>query len=170
VIGARLRVCVLVTCALAGAFGCAGPRPLPAEPLRLSDLAGQGDAARRASLLLVQEGLAAETQADTHRAESRYERAIQIDPTNPFVYLAMARHYIEAGEAPRGLEYLDRAEQLMQTEAVPSPGAEAHLEGLRGNALVALGRPSEGEALLDRARQRAPHVWSDGRLSADELQ
>lgn len=136
----------------------------------MSDVAGTGDARRRASSLLVQEGLAADTQGDPRRAQSRYERAMQVDPTNPYVYLALARHSLDGGEPHRGLQYLERSEQLLASEEALSPGVEAHLDGLRGSAWIAMGRLDEGRALLARARQLAPKVWQDGRLAPDELQ
>lgn len=155
---------------LVGLLGCAGSGTRqPEAPLRISELAEQGDPARRASLRMVQDGLLADGQSDPRRAQSRYERAIQIDPTNPFAYLALARLHIERGDPWNGLSYLDRSEVLMSSEGPLSPRVESHLLGLRGAALVALGRPAEGEPLLADARQLAPQIWEDGRLAADEL-
>jgi tetratricopeptide (TPR) repeat protein len=102
-------------------------------------------------------------------ALSRYERAIQIDPTNPFAYLALARHFADRLEPTRTLEYLDQAELLLESQGLHSPRVEPHLVGLRGSALQAAGRTAEGAALLVRARDLAPSVWGDARLSPEEL-
>ena len=55
----------------------------------------------------------------------------------------------------------------MDAEGALSPGAEANLAGLRGVALIALGR--DGGEELREARRLAPEVWEDGRLDAEEL-
>lgn len=153
--------------------GCVATAFAPAEreALRVSALVHEGDPTRRASLRLVISGLDADAAGDSDLAWSRYQRAIQIDPTNPFAYLAIARRELESGEAVRALEVLDRAEQLLDAEEreLFSPGVEPHLLGLRGAALAASGRAAEGEPLLRRARALAPDVWGDARLTAAEL-
>lgn len=146
--------------------GCAGPRPWQ-RPLRVSDVEDQGDPARRASLRLVVRGLDEEgMQPD--QATGHYERAIQIDPTNPYAYLALARHYA-ATEPDRALEYLDQAEALLESEGALSPGVEPHVLGIRGTALRARGETARGEALIAQAADLAPSEWGDGTLSAVEL-
>lgn len=137
--------------------------------MRLSELSSEGDATRRASLRLVSRGLEADALAQGQRALGHYERAIQIDPTNPFAYLVLARHYVEASDPERALEYLDQAELLIDAEGLRSPRVEPHLLGLRGAALASTGRVVEASDLLARARELAPSVWGDARLSADEL-
>ena len=99
---------------------------------------------------------------------SQYERAIQIDPTNPWAYLAIARHHVD-DDPDLALSYLDQTEILLESEPEHSPRVESHLVGLRGAAFVAAGRPREGEMMLLRASDLAPSVWNDGRLSAAEL-
>ena len=64
------------------------------------------------------EGLDADERGDAERARSRYERALQIDASNPWVYLALARHYVEAGDAGLALAHLDRAEALLDAQGV----------------------------------------------------
>jgi tetratricopeptide (TPR) repeat protein len=156
-------------------LGCAwGPRasPLPGGPLRLSELAAEGDAPRRASMRLVLGGLDADELLDSRRASSRYERAIQVDPTNPYAYLAVARQLVAAGESERALEYLDQVDVLLEAQASSlelSPRVEPHLVGLRGAALRVSGRHPEANALLARARSLAPTVGEDEQLSAREL-
>jgi tetratricopeptide (TPR) repeat protein len=138
------------------------------EPLRISQIAGQGDPARRASQRLLLQGLEEDAQGRARAALGQYERALQVDPTNPFAYLALARHEVEWGSPHRALEVLAQAETLLATDA-DSLRVEAHLVGLRGASLAALGRSAEAAALLARARSLAPAVWADGRLDAAEL-
>ncbi len=159
---------VVVSLVLASSLGCAtriGYRP--AEPVRISEVSPAGDAVRRASLRLCVEGLRADEDGRSARARSQYERAIQIDPTNPWVYLSLARHEVESGEPDRALEYLQQADSLLRAEGALSPEVELHLIGLRGAALQAGGRGGGGD--LERAAQLSPEVWGDGRLTASEL-
>ena len=154
--------------ALATVLGCAGRTPRPAaEPLHLSEIEAPGDPVRRASLRLCVAGLDAETDGRGAAALGRYERAIQVDPTNPYAYLALARYEVDEGDPERALQYLDQAKSLLAAEDVLSPGAEAHVAGLRGLALIAAGR--DGRAQLHEAQRLAPEAWEDGRLDPDEL-
>ena len=151
-----------VSCVSSGSRGESGP-------LRISEVESLGDSSRRASTRLVLSGLGFDVESESGRALSEYERAIQIDPTNPFAYLAIARFYADLFQPGRTLEYVDQAELLLGSEGVLSPGVEAHLAGLRGVAFQATGRFREAERLLGRARRLAPSVWSDARLSPEEL-
>ena len=164
-----LNLWLLSAVALLLALGCAS-RFAPSgreDSLRLSELDGGGDATRRASLRLCVEGLDAEIAGRSDSASVYYERAIQLDPTNPYAYLVLARHQLEMGDPEEALGYLDRAQQLLDAERARSPGVDAHLAGLRGAALDAAGR--DGAEHLSYARRTAPSVWGDGRLSAAEL-
>jgi tetratricopeptide (TPR) repeat protein len=154
--------------AAALALGCAAHPPAPPVP-RVSEVASSGDDQFRASQQLLLEGLAADERGDATRARSRYERALQIDANNPWVYIALARHYVESGDAGRALAHLDRAEALLDSQENPSPGARVHCEGLRGAALALEGDRAEAQPLLDAAARSAPDVWGDGELSASEL-
>jgi tetratricopeptide (TPR) repeat protein len=168
----QLRVGALAVAVLISVAGCAGLRPggsSGGDALRISEVADQGDATRRASLRLVMDGLSRDDRAEHRRALGLYERAIQVDPTNPFAYLAIARHHADNDDPERSLEYLNQAEILFRSEYDESPRVEPHLAGLRGVALDASGRRREADALLARAREEAPGVWSDGRLTAAEL-
>jgi tetratricopeptide (TPR) repeat protein len=157
----------LIAAAALASFGCAS---LPsAPPPRVSEVASSGDDQFRASQRLVIEGLDADERGDPDRARSRYERALQIDANNPWVYLALARHYVEAGDAGHALAHLDRAEALLDAQENGSPGVRVHCEGLRGAALALEGDRSEAPALLESAARSAPDVWGDGELSASEL-
>jgi tetratricopeptide (TPR) repeat protein len=157
---------------LALSLGCARVpifAPAPVAPLRLHEIAGEGDAARRASQRLVLEGLGYDSKGQARLARTSYERALQVDVNNPYAYLALARHAVESGDGASALEYLEQAELLLGAEHLRSPRVEPHLLGLRGGALRASGDPSGGSALLARASELAPTVWSDGELSAAEL-
>jgi tetratricopeptide (TPR) repeat protein len=191
----RQRIAAIAACASLLALGCAGagttgrpraghpkssapgaapsakPEPLPAAaaPLHLSDLADEGDAARRASMRLVLEGLEADAAGASDSATRIYQRALQVDPANPYAYLALARQRAESDRPDRALPYLEKASALLGSQRAQSPSVDAHLEGLRGLALAATGRTDEAEALLARARALAPDAWSDGKLDADEL-
>jgi tetratricopeptide (TPR) repeat protein len=134
----------------------------------VASVADTGDPARRASQRLVMQGLEADDARRSTEAIASYERALQVDPTNPVAYLALARHSVAMDEPERALHELDQAESLLGSDADPL-GARAHLEGLRGLALRELGRDAEAERHLSRARSLAPSVWSDGQLDAREL-
>ena len=159
-------VLVAILCACAP---LRGPGMTPSG-LRLSELAGEGDAERRTSLELVLQGLDEDASGRPTAALAEYQSALRVDPTNPWVYLALARHHVDGTQPERALPFLDQARALVEGQGVDSPRVEAHLLGLRGAALVAIGRPVEGLPLLDEARTLAPDVWADGHLSARELQ
>ena len=153
------------------AWGCAlpGPRIEASPSLHLSEVALEGDAARRASLRLVLDGLDADIQEDARRALGLYARALQIDSGNPYAYLALARHHAAAGEASLALEHLVRSDDLFISYELASPRVEVHLVGLRGVVLRLDGRSAEAGRWLARAARSAPSVWGDGRLTAAEL-
>ncbi len=140
------------------------------RPLRLSEVVGQGDPARRASLRLLVEGLAADAAGRVGRAQGSYERAIQVDPSNPYAYLVLARHRLDGtGESAHAIELVEQAAAYFESEGLRDPRIDMHLIGLRGQALQQMGRYQDGSLLLERARVLAPSVWNDGHLSADEL-
>ena len=136
-----------------------------AAPLRVSTLAQDGDARRRASTQLVLDGLAIETRGSVRDAVARYEDALKVDANNPLASLALARFEIFAGDPDRGLAHLDRYAAL----AGGRDDAAAHLAGLRGAALAKLGKGALAAPYLGEARALAPDVWSDGRLDPSEL-
>jgi tetratricopeptide (TPR) repeat protein len=169
VTGARAAAAGLAVGLAMLGIACAGPpRGEDARPLRLSRL-DEPDPTRRASVRLVVQGLDADTGGRSAVALGLYERALQIDPTNPYAYLALARHSLESGDPGRAVQYLDQAEVLLGPADSRNPGVEAHLEGLRGAALQMTGYGADSEDRLERARVLAPEVWGDGRLDADEL-
>ena len=147
-------------------LACQIPRGVPgAEPLSLSRVAAEGDPARRASMRLVMGGLDSDDGGRFAEASARYQRALQVDPTNPYAWLALARQEIFEGDADRGLAHLDKARALLGSDE----SVAAHLAGLRGAGLVAIGQPGLGQPFLEEARQLAPDVWGDGTLDASEL-
>jgi tetratricopeptide (TPR) repeat protein len=166
-----LAVAVLVAWAwVALVGGCAGPtRGSRKAVLRIAEIDHLGDARRQASMRLVVEGLDAEIASTPQRALSRYQRAIQIDPGNPFAYLALARYYAGIADPERALEHLDRAQSLLDPDGALYRRVEPHLRGLRGWALAEAGRSADAGPLLAEARRLAPSVWGDGRLDASEL-
>lgn len=133
----------------------------------MTDVVNQGDAKRRASQRLLIEGLRADAAGADAAAKGKYERALQLDATNPYVYLVFARFEIERRNLNQADAFLERASSLfggeMAAGAVRSPGVEPHLLGMRG---VIDGNDSYA---LDEARRMSPSVWGDGQLSAQEL-
>ena len=167
---------VKIALALLGLFlgGCSfslgGPfAPSGAPPFRLTDVAEEGDAARRASTRLILGGLDEDQALRPAQALALYERALQVDPNNPFAYLALARNHVDGADPQRALSFLDKADSLLADPDGRSPGLEANLVGIRGSALYASGRVDSALPLLERARRLSPAVWDDARLDAWEL-
>ena len=115
------------------------------------------------------EGLDSDADGRHRHAISRYKRAVQIDPHNPYAYVALARYNLEVGQFERALESIDEAAMLLAAQGENSLQMDVHIAGLRGSTLIQLGRTSEGEAELARARRLSPAVWGDGVLDAHEL-
>ena len=139
------------------------------RPVRMSEFVDAGDPARRASFRMILRGLDADELQQPQRALGRYDEALRVDPTNPYAYLAIARHHAEGPDPEWALSFLDKAEALLRAEGPLSPRVELHLIGLRGQALYASGQVDAGIAYLERAWAMAPDVWTDGRLSPSEL-
>jgi tetratricopeptide (TPR) repeat protein len=166
----RLRGLLAALSAALLSVGCTlalGPRG--PEPFHLDSVSQHGDPSRRASTRLVLEGLSEDVELRPAAALVLYERALQVDPTNPWAYLALARHRAHGPSPTQALSALDQAESLLRGYGELTPGVEAHLVGLRGAALVAEGDRGEGLALLRRAREIAPDAWGDARLDPEEL-
>lgn len=140
-----------------------------AAPFRLASVVDQGDAARRAALRLVLDGLDLDAAGRHAPALRSYERALQVDPTSPYAYLALARHHVARGRPAQALAFVDKTEALLRVQSEWNPGLEAHLSGLRGAALRSLGRAQQAAPLLARARDLAPAAWGDGELGPEEL-
>lgn len=118
---------------------------------------------------MVLKGLEADASNQSQRALGTYEEALRVDPTNPYAYLAIARHHAEGTDPEWALSFLDKADALLRAEGPLSPRVEPHLIGLRGQALFASGQVDAGVPYLERAWDMAPEIWTDGRLSASEL-
>lgn len=164
----------IAACLLAlGVVGCQGfgtpGQGREVEPLRISDVLGEGDPARNASVRLVVQGLESDIQGEMDRALGAYQQAIQVDATNPYAYLALARHHLDGGEPRLALQLLNQAAALFEAEGGDDPRIDVHLMGLRGRAFHALGRGQDGVLYLEHARDLAPVIWGDGHLSAAEL-
>jgi hypothetical protein len=114
---------------------------------------------------IVLSALDADSAGRSAEASSLYERSLQVDPTNPYAWLAMARQEVFEGDPDRGLTHLDKAEALLGSDE----GAAAHLAGIRGAGLRAVGQGALGEPFLREASERAPGLWADGTLDAAEL-
>ena len=128
-----------------------------------------GDPTRRASTRLVLEGL---HSTPPEKGLFDYERAIQIDATNPYAYLALAAYEIQWGDLSSGVHALAQSELLLESEGLRSPRVEPHLVGLRGRAMLRSRDGVErraGESRLEEARRMAPSVWGDGWLGVAEL-
>jgi hypothetical protein len=170
--GARALVCVFLLLMVLGGTGCGllGTRGVAQPPpLRISDQLSEGDPVRRASIRLVIAGLDADSAGLSVRGLSNYERAIQVDPTNPYAFLALARFYADGDEPERSLALLDQAEVLLQSEGGLVPGAQVHLEGLRAQIEWKQTGTRKSERTLERAAILSPEIWGDGELSSREL-
>ena len=164
---------VLLWCVAFAASSCTlrfqHREPATVEAFRISEVAAVGDPARRASLRIVMKGLEADIAGQGERALGIYEEAIRVDPTNPYAYLAIARHHAEIHDPEWALSFLDKADSLFRAEAGLARRVEPHLVGLRGQILYASGDVDAALPLLQLAWESAPDVWDDGRLSAEEL-
>jgi tetratricopeptide (TPR) repeat protein len=164
------RLALLIAIALGAAACPLVPTGLPPTPsLHLQEVALEGDPTRQASTRLVLQGLDADERGEARRAQGLYDRALQIDSGNPYAYLALARHLVEAGDPQAALEVLARARDLLEAEELDSPRVQVHLVGLRGAALRLDGREADAERRLSRAAEFAPDVWGDATLTAAEL-
>ena len=167
--GSALATLGFIGCMVAG---CAGPAKPPAaaiEPIRVSKALGLGDPARQASTRLVVQGLDADEAGQIQRARGSYERALQVDPTNPYAYLALARHALDVGEPNDAIDFIEQAAALFEAEGLRQPEVGVHLIGLRAQAFEVAGRTEESELYFETAAEMAPHIWQDGSLSATEL-
>lgn len=167
---------MLLAIVLGGALsGCvAGQRFVPgfaptAEPLTASAAVGLYDSARDASLRLVVAGLDEDALGEPSRALASYQRAIRVDPTNPFAFLALARHHLEDGSLDEASAFLDQARSLFEAEQTLGPSVDVWGLGLRAGIERGRGQDDRADALFDRARALSPSIWGDERLSAAEL-
>ena len=139
------------------------------EPIRLGELLEQGDPQRRASHRLLVEGLEADARGSSARAKGRYDRALQLDPTNPYAYLVYARFEVARHRPGQARSFLDQAVALFEAQGGASPRVEPHIIGLEGAIASERGDKAQAAASLRRAGRLAPAVWGDAFLSAAEL-
>ena len=122
---------------LVASVGCAG-LGAGTGSLRISDIADQGDAERRASQQLVLDGLDSDINLLPDVALRQYETAIQVDPTNPYGYLAIARHHVDSEDPRRALPFLDQSEALLRAHPDTALATHAIARELPASAARAL--------------------------------
>jgi tetratricopeptide (TPR) repeat protein len=155
-------------------LGCApmtqrAAAPTVTEPLTVTRAIGRYDSARDASLRLVATGLEADAAGHPGPALASYQRAIRVDPTNPFAYLALSRHHLEAGSIDEAEAFLDQARSLFEAEEGLGPEVDVWGVGLRAGIERAQGREERAAELYAIARELGPSIWRDEQLSAAEL-
>lgn len=169
-----LVLCVGLTgCVADGGYTFGGPgsgqQAGGIQPLTASRALGQGDATREASLRLVIAGLDEDDAGRPSRALASYQRAVRLDSTNPFAYLALARHHLEYGSPDEASAFLDQARAGFEAEGRLGPAVDVWGFGLR----AWIDRSEGKNALADRrfleAQALAPGIWADELLSAGEL-
>jgi tetratricopeptide (TPR) repeat protein len=165
---------LLITILGVALLGCAtlgdSAQRLPADgALTASRALGEGDPTRDASLRLVIAGLDDDQSGMPSRALANYQRAIRVDSTNPFAYLALARHHLEYGSFDEASAFLDQARSLFEAEGLLGPEAEVWGIGLRAGIDRGIGREDSADARFEAARQLAPEIWGDEMLSAGEM-
>lgn len=139
------------------------------RPLTASQALGQGDAAREASMQLVISGLDEDADGVPSRALANYQRAVRLDSTNPFAYLALCRHHLEYGSPEEASAFLDQARARFEAEGRMGPGVDVWGLGLRAWVDRARGRDESANRRFRQAQALAPGIWADELLSAGEL-
>jgi tetratricopeptide (TPR) repeat protein len=114
-------------------------------------------------------GLDEDTAGRPGRALASYQRAVRVDPTNPFAYLALSRHHLEAGSVDEASAFLDQARSLFEAEQRLGPPVDVWGIGLRAGIDRAESRDELADSRFEAARELSPEIWSDERLSAAEL-
>jgi tetratricopeptide (TPR) repeat protein len=173
----RAAIVSLVTLIACGLTACTSLN-LPSSfgrgqsPLTVSDALGATDPTRDASLRLVITGLDDDSAGRTSRALASYQRAVRVDPTNPFAYLALARHHLEADSAASTAEasaFLDQARSLFESQQQLGPSIDVWGIGLRAWVDRLESRDEQADSRFDAARALSVEIWRDERLSAAEL-
>jgi tetratricopeptide (TPR) repeat protein len=146
-----------------------GMRVVHEEPLTVSGALGQVDSTRDASLRLVIEGLDEETAGRPARALASYQRAVRVDSTNAFAYLALARHHLEASSPEEASAFLDQARSLFERSRGLGSRIDVWDIGLRAGIDRQLGRHERANLRFEMARELSREIWDDERLSSHEL-
>ncbi|OXM50069.1 tetratricopeptide repeat protein [Amycolatopsis alba] len=136
---------------LAAAVGD-GDSPSEIQVLDLLSSAGELDAARL-STVLRRRAWAHEGQDDNEAAKRDYDRALDLNPADPYVWSDRGNRFLDEGEWERALSDLDRAIELDPTYAFSWRG--------RGSARAELGDLDGAMADLDEAIRLQPdHKWA----------
>jgi tetratricopeptide (TPR) repeat protein len=114
-------------------------------------------------------GLDDDTAGRPGRALASYQRAVRVDPTNPFAYLALARHHLEAGSAAEASAFLDQARSLFESQQQLGPAVDVWGIGLLAWIDRVESRDEQADLRFDAARELSPQIWGDEQLSAAEL-
>jgi hypothetical protein len=151
------------------ALGTTGALREADRPLTASRSLGQGDSTRDASLRIVISGLDDDQAGRPSRALASYQRAVRVDSTNPFAYLALARHHLEYGSGDEASAFLDQAHLLFEAEGRLGPAVDVWGVGLRAWLDRSQGHDAQADSRFDAARALSSEIWVDEQLSAHEL-
>ena len=167
----RIVVVTLLAVGLAGctALGLAPDGRTREPPLTTSAALGRSDPTRDASLRLVIAALDDDAAGRPTRALAGYQRAVRVDPTNPFAYLALARHHVEGHSTAEASAFLDQARSLFESQDGLGPAVDVWGIGLRAWIDREEQRHAEADARFALARELSAEIWRDERLSAGEL-
>jgi len=165
---------LVVFLTMASLTACAGfdfsrSRGPEVRPLTVSGALGQIDSTRDASLRLVIEGLDADTGGRPDRALASYQRAVRVDPTNPFAYLALARHHLENGSLDEADAFLGQTRALFENGQGLGDDVDVWGIGLRAGIDRARGLDERADQRFEAARTLSPEIWADEHLSSAEL-
>jgi tetratricopeptide (TPR) repeat protein len=160
---------VLMSLAACTGLEFSGTRIGPARPLTVSAALGRVDSRRDASLRLVIEGLDEDTAGRPARALASYQRAVRVDSTNPFAYLALARHHLESASPEEASAFLDQARSFFESDQGLGSRVDVWGIGLRAGIDRQLGHHDQANSRFELARRLSPEIWDDERLSSAEL-
>ena len=135
---------------MAGADGAAAGR---AAGARLHDRRQHGAQRRRSDAPGRRRAARAWRRATTARALDQFERAIAIDPGNPYAYYYLAELHFVHHTYDQAIAFADRAASLSDARA-PDWASRAYT--LQGNAFEAAGRFADARGAYARAIQAAP--------------
>jgi len=110
---------------------------------------------RAASLRLSGQGLSALEEGRAEEAVDHLERAIQIDPANPFAYYYFGLAHLDQGRREEALTLLSRAEVLFHDR----PYWLCETLVTMGEVLETMGRPLAAVSCFQRALAEDP--WSE---------
>lgn len=156
----------LTACTGLNFSGSRGPAELP---LTVTRALGQVDSTRDASLRLVIAGLDEDTAGRSDRALASYQRAVRVDSTNPFAYLALARHHLEDDSLDEASAFLDQARALFENSQGLGAAVDVWGVGLRAGIDRERGHDELADRRFEAARNLSPEIWDDERLSSAEL-